>query len=157
MRKPFQKLLLLLVIIFIALQFFQPVKNLGILSTGEDLFSLVYVNDSIKVLLETSCFDCHSNHTNYPWYGQISPVSIFMNKHIVEGKAELNFTEWGSYADKDKISKLVDIYDEVEAGDMPLESYLKIHKDATLSEHEKEMILSWAEKEGLVLLNKKDK
>ncbi len=156
MRKPFQKILLSLAIIFIGLQFFQPDKNQGILSTGEDLFSQVYVDDSIKVLLETSCFDCHSNHTNYPWYGQIPPVSIFLNKHIVEGKKELNFTEWSSYTDKDKISKLVDIYDEVESGNMPLESYLKIHKDATLSEHEKQLILSWAEKEGLVLLmNKK--
>ncbi len=156
MKKPFQTILLSLVIIFIAFQFFQPDKNLGILSTGEDLFSQVYIDDSIKVLLETSCFDCHSNHTNYPWYGQLSPVSIFLNKHIVEGKKELNFSEWASYPDKDKISKLVNIYDEVEAGDMPLESYLKIHKEAALSEHEKELILSWAEKEGLVLLMNKE-
>ncbi len=156
MKNPFQTIFLSLLIILIALQFFRPDKNQGILSTGEDLFSQVYVDDSIKALLETSCFDCHSNHTNYPWYGHLSPVSLFLNKHIVEGKKELNFSEWSNYTDKDKISKLVDIYDEVEGGDMPLESYLKIHKDAALSEHEKNLILSWAEKEGLVLLNKKD-
>ena len=156
MKKPFQTIFLSLVIILIALQFFRPEKNQGIRSTGNDLFSLVFVDDSIKTLLETSCFDCHSNYTNYPWYGHLSPVSLFLNKHIVEGKKELNFTEWGSYTDKDKISKLVDIYDEVEGGDMPLEGYLKIHKDAAFSEHEKDLILSWAEKEGLVLLLDKE-
>ena len=156
MKNPFQTIFLSLLIILIALQFFRPEKNQGIRSTGNDLFSLVYVDDSIKTLLETSCFDCHSNYTNYSWYGHLSPVSLFLNKHIVKGKKELNFTEWGNYPDKDKISKLVDIYDEVEGGDMPLESYLKIHKDAVLSEHKKNLILSWAEKEGLVLLNKKD-
>ncbi len=156
MKKAFRYILIVLLVAFIIMQFFQPKKNLGILSTGKDLFSQVYVDDSIKLLLETSCFDCHSNHTNYPWYGQISPISIFLNKHVTEGKEKLNFTEWQSYPDKEKISNLVDIYDEVEGGDMPLESYLKIHKDAVLSEHERDLIMSWAEKEGLVLLNKKE-
>lgn len=155
MKKLFRYILIFLFVVFLTMQFFQPKKNLGILSTGKDLFSQVYVNDTIKALLETSCFDCHSNHTNYPWYGQISPVSVFLNKHVTEGKKELNFSEWRDYSHKDKISKLVDIYDEVEGGDMPLESYLKIHKDAILSKHEREMIMSWAEKEGLVLLSNK--
>ena len=156
MKKIFRNILIVLFVVFLTMQFFQPEKNLGVRKTGMDLFSVISVDDSIKTLLETSCFDCHSNRTNYPWYGQISPVSVFLNKHVTEGKKELNFSEWEDYSDKDKISKLVDIYDEVEGGDMPLESYLKIHKDARLSEHEREMVMSWAEKEGLVLLLNKE-
>jgi len=156
MKKIFRNILIVLFVVFLTMQFFQPEKNLGVRKTGMDLFSVISVDDSIKTLLETSCFDCHSNRTNYPWYGQISPVSVFLNKHVTEGKKELNFSEWEDYSDKDKISKLVDIYDEVEGGDMPLESYLKIHKDARLREHEREMVMSWAEKEGLVLLLNKE-
>jgi hypothetical protein len=156
MKKVFRNILIVLFVVFLTIQFFQPEKNLGVRNTGKDLFSIISVNDSIKILLETSCFDCHSNRTNYPWYGHISPVSVFLNKHVTEGKEKLNFSEWGDYSDKEKISNLVDIYDEVEGGDMPMESYLKIHKNARFSEHEREMIMSWSEKEGLVLLMNKE-
>ena len=155
MKKIIRWIIYVLISAFVILQFFQPEKNLGERDVPEDLFNTVAVEESIKDILETSCYDCHSDYTNYPWYSYISPVSVFLNAHIRDGKDELNFSEWGLYSDKDKISRLVDIYEAVESGEMPLKSYLIIHKEATMNEEAVEMILSWSEKEGEILLKKK--
>ena len=154
MRKKTRWVIYGLILGFVILQLFQPQKNLGDRSVAEDLFKSAEVDKAVEDILERSCYDCHSNFTNYPWYGYISPVSIFLSKHVKKGKEELNFSEWGLISDKDKVSRLVDIYESVESGEMPLQSYLIIHKEAALSEDDKEVILSWAEKEGEILFKK---
>ncbi len=154
MRKKTRWVIYGLILGIAILQLFQPQKNLGDRSVAEDLFKTAEVDKAIKDVLERSCYDCHSNYTNYPWYGYISPVSIFLSKHVNKGKEKLNFSGWGLISDKDKISRLVDIYESVESGEMPLQSYLIIHKEAALSEDDKEVILSWAEKEGEILFKK---
>ena len=154
MRKKTRWVIYGLILGIVILQLFQPQKNLGDRSVAEDLFKTAEVDKAIKDVLERSCYDCHSNFTNYPLYSYISPVSIFLGKHVKKGKEELNFSEWALISDKDKISRLVDIYESVESGEMPLQSYLIIHKEAALSEDDKEVILSWAEKEGEILFKK---
>ena len=154
MRKKTRWVIYGLILGIVILQLFQPQKNIGDRSVAEDLFKTAEVDNAVKDILERSCYDCHSNFTNYPWYSYISPVSIFLGKHVKKGKEELNFSEWGLISDKDKISRLVDIYESVESGEMPLQSYLIIHKEAALSEDDKEVILSWAEKEGEILFKK---
>ena len=151
MKKTTRRIIYILIPGFIILQFFQPEKNLGERDVPEDLFNTVSVDKDVRDILETSCYDCHSNFTNYPWYSNISPVSIFLNKHIVNGKKELNFSEWGNYSDRDKISRLVDIYEAIESGEMPLQSYLIIHKDAELNDEDVDKVLTWTEKEGEIL------
>lgn len=151
MKKTTRRIIYILILGFIILQFFQPEKNLGERDVPEDLFNTVSVDKDVRDILETSCYDCHSNFTNYPWYSNISPVSIFLNKHIVNGKKELNFSEWGNYSDRDKISRLVDIYEAIESGIMPLQSYLIIHKDAALDDEAIDKVLTWTEKEGEIL------
>ncbi len=154
MKKTTRRIIYILILGFIILQFFQPEKNLGERDVPEDLFNTVSVDKDVRDILETSCYDCHSNFTNYPWYSNISPVSIFLNKHIVNGKKELNFSEWGNYSDRDKISRLVDIYEAIESGEMPLQSYLIIHKDAELNDEDVDKVLTWTETEGEILFKK---
>ena len=45
-----------------------------------------------------------------------------------------------------------DIYDAVEAGTMPLQSYLLIHGEARLSPEEMDALLDWADGESLRLM-----
>ena len=54
------------------------------------------VPNSIKNTLQTSCYDCHSNNTYYPWYNKVQPVAWILESHIEEGKAELNFSDWNT-------------------------------------------------------------
>jgi hypothetical protein len=64
--------------------------------------------------------------------------------HIKEGKAELNFSEFGSYSQRRQMSKLKAIENSIKDGTMPLTSYILIHKDAKLSKEEKAFVIEWA-------------
>ena len=77
---------------------------------------------------------------------QISPVSWWLKNHINEGRRELNVSEFGTYADKKKGRKLHEICEQVEK-EMPLPSYLWIHRDATLSDNDIKVLCDWAESE----------
>lgn len=138
----------------ILIQFFRPEKNLGERDHDGDMLQVLQVNDTLATLLRNACYDCHSNHTNYPWYNQIAPVSWMMDKHIRKGKEEMNFSEFGNLSKGGRIGVLADICDVVDAGTMPLQSYMLIHKNARLSLDEMESICNWTEKEALRIMSK---
>ena len=49
-----------------------------------------------RALAVRACYDCHSNQVQVPWYGHIAPVSWWLNHHVEDGRAALNFSEWGT-------------------------------------------------------------
>ena len=136
---------LVLLLIFGLLQFIpRPEKNIS-LSVKNGIEHLYPMPDSILLILKTACYDCHSNNTDYPWYSKIQPVAWFQNRHIVAGKAELNFDEFGSYSKRRQQSKLKAIASQVNDGDMPLTSYKLMHSGARLSDKEYNMLHNWLE------------
>lgn len=66
-----------------------------------------------------------------------------MERHIAEGKEELNFSEFGDYSGRRKKNKLKSTVKQVEQEKMPISSYTLIHPNAELSEEEKKMIVQW--------------
>jgi hypothetical protein len=132
-------------ILIIAFQFIRPVPNKIDQVSETDITKVVTVSDSVKGILESACFDCHSNNTNYPWYAYVQPVGWLLAKDIKKGKEALNFSEFAGYSSKRQESKLSDIEDMVDGNIMPLSSYKKMHKNARLSANEKAMIIHWAQ------------
>ena len=130
---------LVLLVAFVGIQFIPTTRNQSDLIPETDFMLVNKVPETIQKKLQVSCYDCHSNNTKYPWYNKIQPVTWFLENHIEEGKAELNFNEWDSLSNRRKKSKLRSIIKQIESGEMPLESYTLIHKDATFTEAE-EMI-----------------
>jgi hypothetical protein len=100
----------------------------------------------VQKILIASCTDCHSNNTRYPWYANIQPVGWLLANHIKQGKAELNFSEFGNYSSRRQASKLKAIRYSVKDGSMPLSSYTFLHQDAKLSKENKALIIEWAAK-----------
>ncbi len=141
---PYKKIGFALVAILIIIQLYHPSKNEGEALTVNDITHTVVVPDSIMQILQTSCYDCHSNHTNYPWYHAIQPIGIWLDDHVNEGKRELNFSEYNTYKAKRQFKKLKKISKELEEHEMPLTSYTFIHKNATLSEAQIEQVINWA-------------
>ncbi|MBE0679276.1 MAG: heme-binding domain-containing protein [Bacteroidales bacterium] len=137
-------LVIVLVLGFIVIQFIPP----GIPgSKPEDDNNIVksgLLSDHVTGLLRKSCFDCHTDQTELPWYSGLAPVSWLLADHINEGKSHLNFSEWGSYSTREKIGKLEDIKDEIESGGMPLKSYLLMHPEAKLNPEEVKLLVNWA-------------
>lgn len=152
MRKPIKMVGIVLVGGIVLIQFFQPERNLGNVETENDLVTVTMVPDSLATILKNSCYDCHSNRTDYPWYSYISPVSWYLEKHIRKGKEELNMSDFGNLEKGLKIGVLADVCDVMESGSMPLKGYLVIHKSALVNEAEKKAICSWSELEALKIM-----
>src|SRR5688500_5158531 len=115
-----KKIFVSLLLIFVLIQFIRPAKNEGKPYGANDYTHSLSVSPEIKNILETSCFDCHSNKTNHRWYENVQPFGWWMNNHISEGKEELNFSEFNTYSDKKKAHKLEETAEMVEEGEMPL-------------------------------------
>ena len=101
--------------------------------------------DDVLTVLKASCFDCHSSQTQYPWYAKVAPTSWLLANHISDGRDNLNFSEWENYSKREKISKLEDIQEQVTKGEMPLKSYIMIHRKARLSPEEISLLAKWTE------------
>src|SRR5437867_1034567 len=101
-----KKIALGLAISFVAIQFIQPARNKNNETSENDITMKYRVPGNVLTVLQTSCYDCHSNNTNYPWYSRIQPFGWFLERHIKKGKAELNFSEFNSYTTRRTISKL---------------------------------------------------
>ncbi|PHR72223.1 MAG: cytochrome C [Lutibacter sp.] len=138
-----RKILLFLLIIFIGIQFIPVELNQSEITSNNDFIAATNPSKEIETLLKTSCYDCHSNNTNYPWYDRVAPVSFWVRQHIDEAKDELNFSEWNTYTQKRKNHKIKEIIEETEEGEMPLESYLIMHVDAKLSIIQIEQLKNW--------------
>lgn len=142
----FRKILLLLVAALVIIQFFHPEKNLAGNSDtpNTDISKVMDIPDNVQDILQNSCYDCHSNNTNYPWYAEIQPVGWWLDHHINEGKSEMNFNEFASYSPRRQFRKLEEIIEQVKEGEMPLRSYTIVHKSAALGNEQKALITAWA-------------
>lgn len=140
--KLWKKIVLALVAVFIILQFIRPEKNVGNFSAHK-IAQHFAVPSGAKTILQRSCYDCHTNTTIYPWYAEIQPAGWYLAKHIRDGKRGLNFDEYMSYRLVKQYRRFKDIIDQVENDEMPLPSYLLIHRYAKLSVSEKNELIQW--------------
>ena len=136
---------IVLLVAFVGIQFMPTTRNQSDSVPSTDFMLVNNVPENIQKKLQVSCYDCHSNNTQYPWYNKVQPVACFLEDHIKEGKAELNFNEWDSLSNRRKKSKLRSIIKQIESDEMPLYSYTLIHKDASFSEAEKQELIRWIE------------
>lgn len=153
MRKIIRLLAALLLISFVVIQFFKTNKNEGDI-TQNHIYKQEQVPVQIQNLITQACLDCHSNSTQYLWYHNIAPVSWMINKHVMEGKDELNLSNWGEMDIFEKITMLEEICQETERKSMPLKSYQTIHKKAKLSDEQIALLCDWTTKLSEELLAK---
>lgn len=142
---------LILLVFFVGIQFIPTERNQSDLVPRTDFLLVNNTPENIGNLLQVSCYDCHSNNTNYPWYNKVQPIAWFLENHIKEGKDELNFSEWDEYSNRRKNSKLKSIISQIEDDEMPLFLYTLFHWDAVYSDSEKEMVIEYMRnlKDGL--------
>ena len=141
-----KKILLAILIVLIVIQFIQPARNKSGQVLATDMAAMYKIPDTVQAVLKVACYDCHSNNTTYPWYTYVQPVGWMLANHIRHGKKELNFNEFGSYTARRQRSKLKAIANQVKDGEMPLNSYTLMHKDARLTREQKQLIMEWVQK-----------
>jgi heme-binding protein len=141
--KILKKIVILLIIVLIGIQLIPIKLNQSNTISQSDFMNVYNVPEHIEVKIKASCYDCHSNNTNYPWYSKIQPGAWFMQNHISKGKEELNFNTFGDYSGRRKKSKLKSIISQIKDGEMPIASYTLVHRDAKLSEKDKIILNKW--------------
>ncbi|MFS4448596.1 heme-binding domain-containing protein [Maribacter sp. 2307UL18-2] len=144
--KVLKRITFLLLVILIGIQFYRPEQNSLPGDHMADFITETNPSDEVRMILKQSCYDCHSNHTEYPWYNSIAPVSHWIADHVKDGKKHLNFSEWSTYELKKKDHKLEELIEEVEESEMPLREYTWTHKEAQLSAEQKAALMDWAKR-----------
>jgi hypothetical protein len=152
LKRIFKIALIIAALGFFVLQFIRPDFSNPPIIGSDTLQSSTEVPKDVAQVLSRSCNDCHSNETRYPWYSKITPFNWFLADHIDVGRHELNFSEWNTYTTQKKAHKLEELCEQVEQRSMPLPSYLWIHRDASLSQGERELLCSWSKAEAARLL-----
>ncbi len=132
-----------MILSLLLIQLYRPKKNAQEMVTSDNITDVVEVSKDVQTILERSCYDCHSNNTNYLWYHNIAPVSWIVGRHIKEGKEHLNFDTWSTYNANQKEHIIDDLKETIETREMPLVGYIKLHPEATLSVSDNQLLLDW--------------
>ena len=139
-----KKILWVLLLGLIVIQFIHPKRNKAEGPQPYNISQSFEVPGTVKEVLARSCMDCHSNNTDYPWYARFQPVHWWLNNHIREGKAGLNFDEYTNKSLRYQYHKMEETVEMVEDKKMPLDSYTWTHKDAKLTDNERILLINWA-------------
>jgi len=146
MSKKAIAIVVFLIVVLVGIQWIPPTLNKSKALNENDLFFNYSAPKEIELRIKSACYDCHSNNTLYPWYANIQPFRLIIDKHVVQGKKELNFNEFMLYSNRRKRSKLNSVINQIENKEMPLSSYQLLHSEAKLSEQDIIDMISWIKK-----------
>ena len=88
----------------------------------------------VREIVVNSCFDCHSNQTDWPWYSYVAPMSWLISSHVNEGRQQFNFSEWLKCPEEKQQKIKAEMIEEIEEGDMPLPGYIILHSNTEITE-----------------------
>ena len=151
MKKFIKYFLITALIALVVIQFIRPDRNDGGYETVMVFEKEAKPSVEVAAILKENCYDCHSDHTRYPWYAEIAPFSFWLADHIEEGNEHFNVSVWESYSVKKKDHKLDEVIEMLEKYEMPLDSYTWLH--GNLSEADRKLLIQWA---GLARLQYKE-
>jgi hypothetical protein len=125
----------------------RPARTNFLVIPSQTLEAVVPVPPPVESILQRACYDCHSDLTRWPWYSNVAPVSWFVIDHVDSGRRHANFSEWLRPDTKDPAKytreRFQAICKQVETRNMPLTSYLLVHRAARLSQSDIETICEW--------------
>ncbi len=98
----------------------------------------------VERLLRRACWNCHSNQTDWPWYSHVAPASWLLERHVREGRDDMNFTEWPADDPEETTELIEEIGEQLEADAMPPRSYRLVHPEARLTEAERRLLIDWS-------------
>ena len=153
-RRVFKWLLILIVVAFIAIQFKRPARTNPPVEESQTLAAHTQMTPEVADILARSCYDCHSNRTTWPWYTNVAPISWFIVDHVNEGRADLNFSEWGKYEQRRQDRRLQQMCDFAQDGSMPLSSYTPMHAGSKLTPGQVKTLCDWTKAERARLSGK---
>lgn len=133
------RILIAAVIVFGFLSVIFPIERTNPPVTGE-----IKAPEEVMAILRRSCYDCHSNETQWPWYSYVAPASWLVEKDVRDGRRHMNFSEWSSHSSKEKNHQRKKCGKLVKQGEMPLWFYVALHPKAELLDKDIETLILWS-------------
>lgn len=124
-------------------------------AAASSLHNQVEVPPEMDTILRRSCWNCHSNETQWPWYSASAPVKWLIVRDVQKARGIMNFSSWTEQAGKKlqlAVGMLTAACTDVNAGRMPKPEYVFLHSEAMLSGADKEGFCDWTKREGTRLL-----
>ena len=119
-----------------------------------DIAQVISVPENVGIILKRSCYDCHSNHTDYPWYAKLPGAKQLIDSDIAEAKEHLDMSKDFPFSGHaSPLEDLEAIDKEVRDGEMPPFRYRFMHPSSKLTGQESKVVSEWV-KNSLEVLNK---
>lgn len=112
--------------------------------TNPPVRSVIDAPRNVEDVLRKACWNCHSNETEWPWYGRVAPSSWLVVGHVHDGRDDLNLTEWPSSDPEEARDLVEEMGEQVESGAMPPASYRLMHPEARLTDEERQLLVDWS-------------
>jgi cytochrome c5 len=94
-----------------------------------------WTDPQAEAIAKESCYDCHSNETEWWWATNIAPFSWLVQRDVDQGRARLNFSDWTGQPSAEAIQGIVN------EGEMPPIQYALIHPGAKLTDAEMQTLV----------------
>lgn len=99
---------------------------------------------SVNPIFQRSCFNCHSQSVQYPWYYRIPGAKQLIDKDISEAREHLDMSRGFPFGGHGSLTEdLEAIRDAIQNDSMPPFRYRLMHWGASLSSEEKAVVLNW--------------
>jgi len=137
--KLLKKILIALFLLFVLIQVVRPAR------LNPPVTLPLEAPEDVLAVLRESCFDCHSNETNWPWYSHVAPFSWLVAHDVNEGREHLNFSDWGGLDQRARRELGEECIEEIAEGEMPLWFYTPLHSGSRVDGTELAALRTWAE------------
>jgi Haem-binding domain len=87
----------------------------------------------VRQILRNSCYNCHSNETRLSWFDQPAPAYWMVARDVRLARSRLNFSEIGKQPPAKQRAMLFEAVNMIQLGAMPLPSYRRVHREATVT------------------------
>jgi hypothetical protein len=109
----------------------------------------IILGEESDKILRRACFNCHSNETEWPWYTSMPVISVLISSDVGEARKHLNFSDWESIPEDQRIFYLKMVFKEIEQGEMPPFIYKLGHPEAKLKENDLKTLKARASSLGI--------
>jgi hypothetical protein len=105
------------------------------------------IDSQTLAIIGRACRDCHSLNTVLPFYGHFAPFSWLIARDVQQARLHMNLSQWQEYSAADRARLLSEIGGAVRKRQMPVQRYLLLHREARLSDQEREKVYQWTRAE----------
>jgi Haem-binding domain/Cytochrome P460 len=128
--KPLLLLATIAFFLFLAAQFVRPeIANPPVTAD-------LQVPSEVKGILQTSCYNCHSNQTRLFWFDQVAPAYWFVARDVREGRKHLNFSDFARRPAAQQKAILYEAVNQIRLRAMPLRNYQAVHPESRVTQEQ---------------------